>query len=178
MVVVLALSSCASQSSGSSEGQQVSIQGGSLEKNIARELNTMRQKLGRKPMTYNNGLSSLAKEHSVFMSKNEGKLGGASKNIYHDGFRSRYTRAKLKYNVATMGENVAYMLDSGNVAKNTLDAWYLSPSHKKAMLHRYYETAGVGIYKKGNRYYITMLMAELKDEDAFSEQPPSITNFM
>lgn len=163
MIAVFAVSSCVSQSLDSNENVQVSIQGNSLEKKIARELNNTRRELGRNPVSYNDGLALLAKEHSVFLSNNKGKLSGSSQNISHDGFKSRFSRAKLQYNVLTMGENVAYMLATDNVAKETIDAWYLSPSHKQTMLHRYYETAGLGVFKKGNRYYITMLMAEMNE---------------
>lgn len=161
MIVAFALASCASQSFESSESSVVSIQGSGLEKDIIREMNKTRQKFGKAPVTYNEGLASLAKEHSVFLSNNKGKLSGKSENISHDGFKSRFSRAKLNHNVSSLGENIAYMLVTGNVAKETIDAWYLSPSHKKTMLYRFYETAGVGVFKKGDRYYITMLMAEL-----------------
>lgn len=132
----------------------------SLEKQLIQEANLMRKQQGVSPVEYHAGISSSARQHSHFMSKNAGKFSVISKNLTHTGLRGRIQSANDNYDVKSLGENVAYMTMRPTVAKDTIKAWYDSKSHRRILLGKNFEFCGLGVKVVGDKMFATMLMAE------------------
>lgn len=88
----------------------------------------------------------------------------AAGSISHSGFpddrRRVYSQAFPGDSVIIQAENVAYSSSNSttadDVAKMFVNMWANSPGHRRNMLGDY-DILGVGVTKKGNRYYATQI---------------------
>ncbi|MDB9741431.1 CAP domain-containing protein [Akkermansiaceae bacterium] len=135
------------------------------EKKILAQVNTVRKKASLPEVKYHAGVSGIARAHSQYMAKHGGSFSGESKDITHEGFHLRLGKARADHKIARMGENVAYMVKTSSLAPDTIKEWLNSKLHKKTMLDRRYDVAGVGVAYKGSVTLVTLLMAKERTAD-------------
>jgi uncharacterized protein YkwD len=102
-----------------------------------------------------------------FVSRDWSDRQAASGSISHRGFpddrRRVYTEAFPGDSVGIQGENVAFSSSNSTsadeVARMFVDMWAKSPGHRRNMLGNF-EILGVGVTKKGNRFYATQIFGQ------------------
>ena len=74
----------------------------------------------------------------------------------HDGFSDRCREMSM----SSAGENVFMCqgVAAVHVAKMGVDGWINSPGHRKNLLGNWHYS-GIGVYRKGNGYWLTQLFA-------------------
>ena len=111
------------------------------------------------PFTHHARLSYVSREWSDRQA--------ASGSISHRGFpddrRRVYTQSFPGDSVSIQAENVAYSSSNStsadDVAKMFVNMWANSPGHRRNMLGNY-AVLGVGVTKKGNRYFATQIFGQ------------------
>ena len=142
-----------------------------VEWNILKESNNVRGMKGSPRLRRNRGLNRVARNHSNKMAR--------SGRIYHgdgpqqaasafsiDSFRDFLSKIFSTYSGG--GEN-CHMLPFGyvrghgkirsnrDVARAMVKDWMRSPGHRKNLLNFSFRYVGIGIAKKGKRFYATQL---------------------
>jgi len=107
-----------------------------------------------RPLEQTASLTLLAREQAKCMAlrgkishrDNYGRLPGA-----------RMHAGGISWQIA--GENVA-VVTGDDPAMAVFRAWMNSPKHRRNMLSPYYQQTGIGVYKKGDYYYYSQLLAK------------------
>jgi len=116
-------------------------------------INKYRQDIGLNILQQNKHVSYLAEQHNTYMITNN--------IVSHDGFDERYNNIVEVLKAIKVGENIAYNYKSPKAA---LDAWLLSPGHKK-IIEGDYTHFGISIRQnKNNKNYYTNIFIKLLSE--------------
>lgn len=97
-----------------------SVEVTSNEESLLELINNYRVSIGKNTLTFNLEAYESASEHTIYMI-DKGQLS-------HDNFDSRALSISNKTNAITVSENVAKEYDTN---QETIEAWLLSPIHKK-----------------------------------------------
>ncbi|HVE91162.1 MAG TPA: CAP domain-containing protein [Actinomycetota bacterium] len=116
-----------------------------VESRVLTLINNGRASIGKGRLSSHDGLRSVARQHSVSMSRHGG--------LTHAGFHDRVRRAGFSGNFAAC-ENVAYFrpaqgASTERVAQKLYSLWLNSPGHKRCMFDlrsRGFNRAGVGVF--------------------------------
>lgn len=111
-------------------------------------INSYRESIGLSVLMRNNHVSYKAKEHNEYMIQNN--------IVNHDGFGGRYENIIKVLGAIKVGENVAY---NYKTSKAALDAWLLSPAHKK-IIEGDYTHFGISVRESdiGRKYYTNIFV--------------------
>ncbi|MEZ0184736.1 CAP domain-containing protein [Flavobacterium oncorhynchi] len=113
-------------------------------------INTYRTSIGLKTLLQNKHISYKAEEHNNYM---------IYKNVpSHDDFDKRFDNIIKVVKAIKVGENIAYNYNS---PKGALDAWLLSPEHKK-IIQGDYTHFGISIRQSAtNKKYYTNIFVKI-----------------
>jgi len=113
-------------------------------------INKYRQDIGLNVLEQNKHVSYIAETHNSYMITNN--------IVSHDGFEKRFNNIVEVLGAIKVGENIAYNYKS---PKGALDAWLLSPGHKK-IIEGDYTHFGISIRQnKDNKNYYTNIFIKL-----------------
>lgn len=113
-------------------------------------INTYRQSVGLNTLEPNKHVSYIAHEHNTYMINNH--------VVSHEGFDERYDNIIKVLEAIKVGENIAY---NYKTPEGALEAWLLSPDHKK-IIEGDYTHFGVSIRQDAaNRKYYTNIFIKL-----------------
>lgn len=134
-----------------SSGRNAPVSLDGLEKDILKEINAYRKKMGRPALQMMDAASAQAELHSKNMAAKKTGFG-------HDGFESRISaiRKQATGSINAAAENVAYGQLS---AAEVVDGWVHSPGHKKN-IEGDYNLTGIGVAraKNGTIYYTQIFL--------------------
>lgn len=132
-----------------------------LAKEIIKRTNVEREKYGLKAVKEHSGLTDMAQAHTVYQYKGRGTFSGTKgfENLSHNNFEKRYKRAKKRYRLDLIGENIGYTYASPqNHARQMVKGWMLSPKHKKIILDKRWTVTGVGLHSDEMLSWSTQIM--------------------
>jgi uncharacterized protein YkwD len=116
-------------------------------------INKYRQDIGLSILEQNKHVSYVCEKHNTYMITNN--------IVSHDGFEQRYNNIVQTLGAIKVGENIAYNYKS---PKGALDAWLLSPGHKK-IIEGDYTHFGISITQsKDNKSYYTNIFIKLPNK--------------
>ena len=116
------------------------------EQEIVRLVNAERAKAGLQPLSVDNRLTDIAREHSKLMlsrSTLSHQLSG------EEDVRHRVISSGIRFDMS--GENVAYDRDAASAHNSLMH----SPPHKANILRPEFTAIGVGVVRKGDSIYVT-----------------------
>lgn len=128
-----------------------------MEDQVLHQINEQRQNHGLVPLRFNRQLSLVARSHSQQM---------ANRNFYshidHQGHnhRDRVEASGLK--AYLIGENLMKTIRASDPAGLSVQSWMDSPAHRKNILLTEMTETGVGIWQRGETYYVTQIYMEPK----------------
>lgn len=128
-----------------------------MEDRILHQINEQRHNHGLVPLQLNRELSLVARSHSQQM---------ANRNFYshidHQGrnHRDRVEASGLK--AYLIGENLMKCIRASDPAGLSVQSWMDSPAHRKNILLTEMTETGVGIWQRGETYYVTQIYMEPK----------------
>lgn len=123
-----------------------------MEAQVYQRINDIRQKQGLSPLRNNEKLAGVARSYSQQM---------AEKNFFShtspDGSTmvKRVESARIFY--LMLGENLFMCTNVPQPAPSAVQGWMNSPGHRKNILRPEYRETGIGVWRKGNSYYMTQL---------------------
>lgn len=123
-----------------------------IETAIHQQINQVRQQDGLKTLKKNDRLAQVARRYSQQM---------AEKNFFsHTGadgsnVAERVEAEQISFQI--VGENLYMGTNIRKPADNAVEGWMNSPGHRENILRPIYAETGIGVWKKGNTYYITQL---------------------
>ncbi|WP_253274363.1 CAP domain-containing protein [Myxosarcina sp. GI1] len=121
-----------------------------LKQSILDGVNQYRSTKNLPPLSLNSAISQQAKTHSKNMA--QGQV-----SFSHEGFKGRVQALSGKISYRRAAENLAYNSGYAKPAKQAVDGWIDSPSHRHNMLGNYNLT-GIGIAKNSQgEYYFTQI---------------------
>jgi uncharacterized protein YkwD len=111
-------------------------------------INSYRASIGLSVLVKSNHISYKAKEHNDYMIQNN--------LVNHDGFEERCKNIVKVLDAIVVAENVAYNYKS---PQGALDAWLLSPSHRK-VIEGNFTYFGISIRESaiGRKYYTAIFV--------------------
>ena len=119
-------------------------------------INDFRTAKSRAAVSGNPFIDGVAYSHSSKMAR----VG----SISHDGFSKRFSTVKANVpGVSTMCENVAFVSGVSGpdaAARRLFGGWKRSRPHKRCMLAGFADEAGVGVRKRGSRWYATYIAVD------------------
>lgn len=116
-------------------------------------INTYRESIGLNTLEQNKHVSFVAEEHNNYMIINN--------EVTHNGFNKRFDNIVKVVGAIKVGENIAYNYKSPQEA---LNAWLLSPGHKK-IIEGDYTHFGISIRKSNsNRTYYTNIFIKIPNK--------------
>lgn len=141
-----ALAPCSSQPEVQKLQVSGSLRSGSSASNHVYEaVNAYRRSHGVANLQRHAGLDRLAQDHCEFLRQNRGKFGLYGKNVSHYGFDARSLAARERYNMLSLGENVAAAVTApGNPGPTLVRLWAASKGHEKTMRNTWTHT-GIGL---------------------------------
>lgn len=124
----------------------------SMETEIWEQINTIRQKNQLKPLRQNDQLAHVAREYSQKMARED-----FFSHTSPDGTTpaQRVRDGGIFYIV--VGENLFRSSNISNPVPSAVQGWMESPGHRQNILHAVFTETGIGVWREGNRYYITQL---------------------
>lgn len=123
-----------------------------METAIWEQINTIRQENELKPLKNNAQLAAIAREYSQKMAEED-----FFSHTSPDGTTpaQRVRDGGVFYIV--VGENLFRSTNIGDPVPSAVQGWMDSPGHRQNILHAVFSETGIGIWREGNRYYITQL---------------------
>lgn len=109
---------------------------------LAELINDYRAHLGLQPLVFSEDLVTLASEHSASMAE--------QRQLNHEGFRARFSRASSRICVENVGRNFA-------TPEALLEGWRLSPTHDVNLLEPKVSRMGIAVTAK----YVTFFACAL-----------------
>jgi len=125
-----------------------------IEQTIHALINQHRQTRGLAPLTYNESVASIARQHSVNMAAGTTSFG-------HDGFDQRENEIAQQTTVTAAAENVAFNKGfDANPAQKAVEDWLNSSGHR-ANIEGSYGVTGVGVARTSDgTYYFTQIFVQ------------------
>lgn len=128
-----------------------------MEAQVWQQINQRRQRHGLPPLKLNPQLSLVARSHSQQM---------AHHNFYsHIDPQGRNHRRRVEASglrAYVIGENLMKCIQSHDPVGLSVQSWMDSPAHRKNILLSEMRETGVGIWRKGQTYYVTQIYMEPK----------------
>lgn len=128
-----------------------------MEAQVWQQINQHRHHHGLPPLKLNRQLSLVARSHSQQM---------ADFNFYsHIDPQGRNHRRRVEASglrAYVIGENLMKCIRSRDPVGLSVQSWMKSPSHRKNILLSGMQETGVGIWRKGQTYYVTQIYMEPK----------------
>lgn len=162
-VAILGLGACAQPTAPSLsttgvsavEGPRYEVQAASpitgLETAILARINVERRRHGLAPVTFSPAMRQLARQHSRDMS--------AHHYFGHTDLKGQVPYKRMERSgipFESYGETESHRPMGGNTLEDAIADWYKHPVGKKYMLSKDFTQAGVGVYRAGNFYDITV----------------------
>lgn len=128
-----------------------------MEEQVLHQINEQRQNHGLAPLQLNRQLSLVARSHSQQM---------ANRNFYSHidhldrNHRDRVEAAGLK--AYLIGENLMKCIRASDPVGLSVQSWMESPGHRKNILLTEMQETGVGIWRRGETFYVTQIYMEPK----------------
>lgn len=123
-----------------------------MEAQVYQRINEIRQKQGLSQLRNNEKLAGVARNYSQQM---------AEKNFFShtspDGSTmvKRVKSARIFF--LMLGENLFMCTNIPQPVPSAVQGWMSSPGHRKNILRPEYRETGIGVWRKGNSYYMTQL---------------------
>jgi uncharacterized protein YkwD len=123
-----------------------------MEREVQRQINTIRQQQGLRTLRDNPRLAAVARDYSRRM---------AAQNFFAhvspqgDTLSDRVKAAKIFYLV--VGENLFTSTNIPQPTNAAVEGWMQSPGHRENILRSEFRETGVGVWRRGNTYYFTQL---------------------
>lgn len=123
-----------------------------MEAQVRQRINEIRQKQGLSQLRNNEKLARVARNYSQQM---------AEKNFFShtspegSTMVQRVKSAEIYY--LMLGENLFMCTNVPQPVPSAVQGWMDSPGHRKNILRPEYRETGIGVWRKGNSYYITQL---------------------
>ncbi|ABW28325.1 CAP domain-containing protein [Acaryochloris marina] len=128
-----------------------------METEVLQRINQKRQRQGLPALQLNPRLSLVARSHSQQM---------AQYNFYShidpQGRNHRRRVEALGLRAYLIGENLMKCIRSSDPVGLSVESWMRSPGHRKNILLPEMQETGVGIWRKGQTYYVTQIYMEPK----------------
>ncbi|GAP97898.1 CAP domain-containing protein [Leptolyngbya sp. NIES-2104] len=123
-----------------------------IETTIYQQINQVRQQDGLKGLKKNDRLAEVARRYSQQMAEKEffSHTGADGTNV-----ADRVEAGQISFQI--VGENLYMGTNIRQPADNAVEGWMNSPGHRENLLRPVYAETGIGVWKKGNTYYITQL---------------------
>lgn len=123
-----------------------------IETAIYQQINQVREQDGLSKLKNNDRLAAVARKYSRQMAeKNFFSHTGADGSTLVDRVRA----GQISYYV--VGENLFKGTNVPQPAPSAVDGWLKSPGHRENILRSVFAETGIGVWKKGDTYYITQL---------------------
>lgn len=123
-----------------------------LENAIHQEINNQREQNGLKPLSYDQKLATIARNHSQDMALNN-YFDHISPN--GKGLLDRYREGQYPC-FALSGENIQQnFADQSDLSNSIVDSWMNSPEHRDNLLSDNFYVEGIGVYQQDNNVFIT-----------------------
>jgi hypothetical protein len=116
-------------------------------------------------LTSDPGLQAAARAHSRNMAQ--------SGNLSHGGAASRIGNAAPAGYTGTYCENLGYASSNQDVARTIYNGWRNSSGHNACMHDTRMNVAGVGTYKEGDIWWVTMEFAQVRGSSGSNNPPPA-----
>ena len=130
-----------------------------VEEKILELVNRERARRGLTALRFSKRLREVARFHSRNMAEFR-----FFSHVDHQGRRvGERCRQRYPQLLGGFGENIAYMAGhvGPNLATQFVEQWMNSKGHRKNILSRDYDYLGVGVVRKGDRYYATQVFGSL-----------------
>ena len=117
---------------------------------VVERVNEIRRTRGAAPLRVDAALTTLAREHSCRMAREQG--------FSHDTggtFRDRVRAAGIPYRA--IGENLAKIVTDAEPVERAMDAWMKSEGHRANLISTEFSTTGAGVCRDGRTYYFTQI---------------------
>lgn len=158
-VAILGLSACTQPTSPSSvtsaapryEVAAVQAPVTGLETTILARINVERRRHGLAPVTFSPAMQRLARQHSLDMARHH--------YFGHTDLKGQVPYKRMERSgipFESYGETESHRPVGGNTVEDAIADWYKHPVGKKYMLSKDFTQAGVGIYRTGNFYDVTV----------------------
>lgn len=128
-----------------------------MEAEVLRRINRKRERRGLSALRLNPTLSLAARSHSQQMA-----LHNFYSHIDHRGRNHRRRVEALGLSAYLIGENLMKCNHSPDPVSLSVTSWMRSPGHRKNILLPEMQETGVGIWRKGEIYYVTQIYMEPK----------------
>jgi uncharacterized protein YkwD len=123
-----------------------------MEEQVYQRINEIRQKQGLSQLRHNEKLAVVARHYSEQM---------AQKNFFShtspegSTMVQRVKKAGIFY--LMIGENLFMCTNIPQPVPSAVQGWMDSPGHRENILRPEYRETGLGVWRKGNTYYMTQL---------------------
>lgn len=123
-----------------------------MEEQVYQRINEIRQKQGLSQLRHNEKLAIVARRYSEQM---------AQKNFFShtspegSTMVQRVKKAGIFY--LMIGENLFMCTNIPQPVPSAVQGWMDSPGHRENILRPEYRETGLGVWRKGNTYYMTQL---------------------
>ncbi len=123
-----------------------------MEARVRQRINEIRQKQGLSQLRHNEKLAQVARNYSQQM---------AEKNFFShtspegSTMVQRVESARIFYFM--LGENLFMCTNAPQPVPLAVQGWMNSPGHRENILRSEYRETGIGVWRKGNSYYMTQL---------------------
>lgn len=123
-----------------------------MEVQVRQRINTIRQQQGLSPLRHHEPLAQVARNYSRRMAE---QRFFAHKSPQGDTMVERVRSAGIVYFM--LGENLFTSTNIAQPVPAAISGWMHSPGHRANILRSEYRDTGVGIWQRGNTYYVTQL---------------------
>ena len=130
---------------------------------VLQAVNRERVSRGLSKVTFDQGLKTLAADHSSFLVRNVYPQNQKpTREVAHANFKSRAERAeKKKYQVLSEVVMIGYAGDLSAVPERTLQGWLNSPNHRRAILNPRRRVMGIETrLPSDQRYFVVGLLSD------------------
>lgn len=110
-------------------------------------MNEIRRARGLAPLTTDQALTDLARDHSCGMARDE--------RFGHGSFADRVRAAGIAYRA--IGENLARIANGTAPVDRAVNGWMKSEGHRANILSTGFSATGVGVCRGDGAYYFTQL---------------------
>ncbi|MBD2020565.1 CAP domain-containing protein [Leptolyngbya sp. FACHB-36] len=123
-----------------------------MEAQVRQRINEVRRKQGLSELRNNEKLAQVARNYSRRMAEENFFSHNSPKG---DTMVKRVRSAGISY--VLLGENLFTCTNVPQPVPAAIDGWMNSPGHRKNILQSGFRETGIGVWRKGNKYYFTQL---------------------
>jgi uncharacterized protein YkwD len=123
-----------------------------MEAQVRQRINAIRQKQGLSQLRNNEKLAQVARNYSQQMAE---KKFFSHTSPEGSTMVQRVQSAKIFY--LMVGENLFMCTNVPQPVPSAVQGWMDSPGHRANILRPEYRETGIGVWRKGNSYYVTQL---------------------